>query len=96
MDADFDAAVLGLALPPAVQAALAEAGAQRSDPVRAMAALMRAQSLAPDHPAVLIAFYRHHFYGHRLPLARDVVKQVDAFPAWPLLPDKNRVRNRQA
>lgn len=76
MDADFDAAVLGQGLSPAVEAALAEAGAQRSDPVRAMAALMRAQSLAPDHPAVLIAFYRHHFYGHRLPLARDVARRA--------------------
>jgi hypothetical protein len=76
MDADFDAAVLGLALPPAVEAALAEAGARRSDPVSAMAALMRAQSLAPDHPAVLIAFYRHHFYGHRLPMARDVARRA--------------------
>lgn len=76
MDADFDAAVLGQGLPPGVEAALAEAGAQRSDPVRAMAALMRAQSLAPDHPAVLIAFYRHHFYGHRLLMARDVARRA--------------------
>ena len=76
MDADFDAAVLGQGLPTAVEAALAEAGAQRSDAVRAMAALMRAQSLAPDHPAVLIAFYRHHFYGHRLPLPRDVARRA--------------------
>jgi hypothetical protein len=76
MDADFDTAVLGLAMPPAVEAALAEAGAQRGDPVRAMAALMRAQSLAPEHPAVLIAFYRHHFYGHRLMLARDVARRA--------------------
>lgn len=76
MDADFDTAVLGLALPPAVEAALSEAGALRGDPVRAMAALMRAQSLAPDHPAVLIAFYRHHFYGHRPALARDVARRA--------------------
>lgn len=76
MDADFDAAVLGQALPPALESALAEAGAQRSEPVRAMAALMRAQSLAPDHPAVLIAFYRHHFYGHRLLMARDVARRA--------------------
>ena len=31
MDADFDTAVLGLALPPAVEQALAEAAAQRAD-----------------------------------------------------------------
>lgn len=76
MHADFDCAVLGLALPPALEAALAEAGDQRGDPVRAMAALMRAQWLAPEHPAVLIAFYRHHFYGHRLALARDVARRA--------------------
>lgn len=76
MDAGFDSAVLGRGLPPAVEAALAEAGAQRGDPVRAMAALMRAQSLAPEHPAVLVAFYRHHFYGHRLSAARDVARRA--------------------
>ncbi len=76
MDADFDAAVLGLALPPAVEQALREAGALRGEPAAAMAALMRAQALAPDHPAVLIAFYRHHFYGHRLPLARDIARRA--------------------
>lgn len=75
-DADFDAAVLGQALPPGVEAALAEAGALRGEPVRAMAALMRAQALAPEHPAVLIAFYRHHFYRHRPALARDVARRA--------------------
>ncbi len=72
-DGDFDDAVLGQGLPAAVEAALVEAGACRgSDPERAWAALVSAQSLAPDHPAVLIAFYRHHFYGHRFAAARDV------------------------
>ena len=74
--ADFDTAVLGLVLPPGVEAALAEAGRCRADPVAAMAALMRAQALAPGHPAVLIALYRHHFYGHRLHAARDVARQA--------------------
>ncbi len=74
--ADFDAAVLGLAVPAAVEGALKEAGAQWADPVRAMAALQRADALAPDHPAVLIAFYRHHFYGHRLALARDIARRA--------------------
>ncbi len=77
MDADgFDDAVLGRGLPAAAEAALAEAGALRgSDAAGAMAALMRAQALAPSHPAVLIAFYRHHFYGHRLAAARDVARR---------------------
>jgi hypothetical protein len=37
---------------------------------------MRAQSIAPDHPAVLIALYRHHFYGHRLAPARDIARRA--------------------
>jgi hypothetical protein len=76
MEADFDAAVLGQALPAAVEDALREAGAQRADPARAMAALMRAQALAPDHPALLIALYRHHFFGHRLEQARAVAQRA--------------------
>ena len=73
---DFDDAVLGRGLPALAQAALSEAGACRGDEVRAMAALMRARRLAPDHPAVLIALYRHHFYGHRWSIARDVARQA--------------------
>jgi hypothetical protein len=73
---DFDAAVLGHALPAAVDEALREAGAHRADPPHAMAALMRAQLLAPDHPAVLIALYRHHFFGQRLMQARDVARRA--------------------
>jgi tetratricopeptide (TPR) repeat protein len=69
--ADFDAAVLGHGLPPQAEQALHDAGASRADPPRAMAALMRARALAPDHPAVLIAFYRYYFYGHQLRLARS-------------------------
>lgn len=76
MDADFDAAVLGLALPAELEAALREAGEHRADAPRAMAALMRAQALAPEHPAVLIALYRHHFYGHRLQATRHVARQA--------------------
>ena len=84
MDADFDTAVLGLALPAEVERALKEAGDRRDDPVLAMAALMRAQLLAPQHPAVLIAFYRHHFYGHRLRQARDVARRALAVGAGAL------------
>lgn len=96
--ADFDAAVLGQGLPPRVEAALAEAGACRSDdPARAMGALMRAQQLAPDHPAVLIAFYRHHFYGHRLHAARDIARRALVVGAAALgLPELWRAVPRQA
>ena len=76
MNADFDDAVLGHGLPVEAEAALREAGLHRSDPPRAMALLMRAQSLAPDHPAVLIALYRDHFYGHRLAPARDIARRA--------------------
>lgn len=77
MTDDFDDAVLGHGLPPEAEAALAEAGRLRgAEPALAMAMLMRARSLAPQHPAVLIAFYRHHFYGHRLAAARDVARQA--------------------
>lgn len=72
----FEDAVLGRALPAGVEAALRDAGAERADATRTMAALMRAQALAPDHPAVLIALYRHHFYGHRLAAARDVARRA--------------------
>lgn len=96
-DLDFDAAVLGQQLPAAVEAALKEAGAHRSDAVRAMAALMRAQLMAPDHPAVLIALYRHHFYGHRLSLARDVARRALRAGALALgLPEAWREVPRQA
>lgn len=74
---DFDDAVLGTSIPAEVETALRAAGEHRgSDPTRAMALLMRAQALAPEHPAVLIAFYRHHFYGHRLAAARDVARKA--------------------
>ncbi|CAD5371935.1 Uncharacterized 19.8 kDa protein in nifW 5'region [Rubrivivax sp. A210] len=76
MQADFDDALLGLALPPGCAEALLEASQLRGDAEREMAALMRAQALAPEHPAVLIAFYRSHFYGHRLRPARDLARRA--------------------
>jgi hypothetical protein len=92
---DFDDAVLGFGLPVAAEQALREAGAARGDPTAAMAALMRACSLAPDHPAVLIAFYRHYFYAHRLRLARTVARRslvvaaraLDLPTVWRDVPD---------
>jgi hypothetical protein len=92
---DFDAAVLGHGLPADAEAALLEAGRARGDAPRAMAALMRACSLAPEHPAVLIAFYRHYFYGHRLRLARGVARKalvsgaraLGLPPLWREVPD---------
>lgn len=95
--ADFDTAVLGLGLPAAVEQALREAGAARGDAVAEMAALMRARRLAPEHPAVLIAFYRHHFYGHRPGPARDVARRALVVGARSLgLPPNWREVPRQA
>ena len=74
--ADFNDAVLGGGLPAAAESALAEAGRNRADRVLAMAALMRATALAPDHPAVLIALYRHYFYDHELACARDFARRA--------------------
>ena len=93
---DFDAAVLGQGLPPEAEAALREAGQARGDATRTMAALMRASALAPAHPAVFIAFYRHYFYGHRPRLARAVARRalVSAAqalglpPLWREVPDR--------
>ncbi|PXW94415.1 hypothetical protein C7444_114114 [Sphaerotilus hippei] len=95
--ADFDDAVLGGGLSAETEAALKEAGQLRGvEPALAMAALMRARSLAPDHPAVLIAFYRHHFYGHRLAAARDIARRaltvgalaLDLPTVWRDVPDR--------
>lgn len=97
LDTDaFDTAVLGGGLPAAAEQALAAAGQHRSsNPALAMAQLMKAQALAPEHPAVLIAFYRHHFYGHRLQAARDVARRalvvgaaaLNLPPLWRDVPD---------
>jgi len=94
---DFEDAVLGQGLPPLAEGALKEAGAHRDDGPRAMGALMRAQALAPEHPAVLIALYRHHFYGHRIAPARDVARRALRIGALALgLPEQWRDVPRKA
>lgn len=73
---DFEAAVLGGGLCPQAQDLIARAGACRQNVAQAMALLDQAEALAPAHPAVLIARYRFHFYGHRLHEAREVARQA--------------------
>lgn len=93
---DFADEVLGRGLPPAALQALQEAGARRGDPPMAMAALQRARDLAPEHPAVLIAFYRHYFYDHQLASARSIArralvvgaKALDLPPLWRDVPPR--------
>ncbi len=72
----FDVAVLGGGLTPEVQDLIARAGACRQQVAQASAWLDQAEALAPGHPAVLIARYRFHFYGHRLHEAREVARQA--------------------
>ena len=74
--ADFDSAVLGGALPAEAEQALREASLRRDEAAAEGAALMRALALAPEHPAVLIALYRNHFYAHRLQPARAVARRA--------------------
>lgn len=81
---DFEAAVLGGSLPLLAEQALREASQCRSEPAAELAALMRAQTEAPDHPAVLIALYRYHFYAQRLQPARAVVRRALALTALAL------------
>ncbi len=76
MTADFDAALLGHDLPAAALQALQQAAALRGDADAELAALMQAQALAAEHPAVLIALYRYHFYGHRPRPARAVARRA--------------------
>lgn len=58
-------ALLGGDLPEAAERQLRLAGEAYEQDDRALAHLAQAQILAPDHAAVLIGFYRFHFYkGH--------------------------------
>jgi hypothetical protein len=75
--AAFDEAVLGAGLPADVAGLIAQAGLCRGhDEAMAQSLLEQAQALMPDHPAPLIALYRHHFYGHRLVPARRLAEQA--------------------
>lgn len=69
---DLDMAVLGAGLPPVAESLITRAGQVRADAGQALSLLEIARSLAPDHPACLIALYRFHFYGNRLFDARRV------------------------
>jgi hypothetical protein len=59
-------ALLGRDLPPQAEAELRLAGLAYQSDEKAERHLFRAKALAPDHPAVLIGFYRFYFYKGRL------------------------------
>jgi len=59
-------ALLGRDLPAAAEAELRLAGLAYLSDAEAERHLFRARALAPDHPAVLIGFYRFYFYKNRL------------------------------
>lgn len=78
---DFSDLVLGRALPAGAEALIAHAGANWHHPEVAQASLEAARAMAPDHPATLIALYRFHFYGNRLPQTRVVACDAIALAA---------------
>jgi tetratricopeptide (TPR) repeat protein len=59
-------ALLGRALPPLAEAALRRAGLAYQSDAEAERYLCEAKTQAPEHPAVLIGFYRYYFYKNRL------------------------------
>jgi len=59
-------ALLGRDLPADAEAELRLAGLAYQSDEEAERHLFRARALAPDHPAVLIGFYRFYFYKSRL------------------------------
>jgi tetratricopeptide (TPR) repeat protein len=71
----MDDPLLGGGLPPAAQAHLDKAGLCYHQSDVAETHLLDAARLAPDHAAVLIAFYRFYFYKGRLIDALDVARQ---------------------
>ncbi|MCE1194037.1 MAG: hypothetical protein LWW96_17965 [Acidovorax sp.] len=85
--AAFAASVIGGALPPVVEALIAQAGALRDRPGEALPLLERARVLAPQHPAPVIAVYRFHFYGHALVQARAAGEDALAIARTALGPD---------
>lgn len=85
--AAFAASVIGGALPPGVEALIAQAGALRDRPGEALPLLERARALAPQHPAPVIAVYRFHFYGHALVQARAAGEDALAIARTALGPD---------
>lgn len=67
-------AVLGLGLPAEAERLLREAGRVYSQDEVAEGHLRAARAIAPEHAAVLIAFYRFYFYKGRLAEALEIAR----------------------
>jgi tetratricopeptide (TPR) repeat protein len=70
----FAAALLGHDLPAAAELQLRLAGLAYQNDTDAERHLNQARALAPDHPAVLIGFYRYYFYKNRLEDALTIAR----------------------
>ncbi len=67
-------AVLGAGLPSEAEDHLREAGRAYAQDATAERHLHEARQIAPDHAAVLIAFYRFYFYKGRLHEALEIAR----------------------
>jgi hypothetical protein len=85
--ATFAEGVIGGALSPQVNALITQAGLLRHLPQHALPLLEQARTLAPRHPAPLIALYRFYFYSHQLVEARAVGEDALAIARTVLGPD---------
>jgi len=74
-DALLADAVLGGGLPPEAELRLHQAGLSYHATDVALEHLRQAEALAPEHPAVLIGFYRFYFYKGRLADALTVAER---------------------
>ena len=80
-DALLADAVLGGGLPPEAELRLHQAGLSYHATDIALEHLRQAEALAPEHPAVLIGFYRFYFYKGRLADALTVAERCLALSA---------------
>lgn len=84
---------LGETLPAAAENRLRMAALDYADDAQAERYLHQAAELAPQHPAVMIAFYRYHFFHNRIVQALPYAEQCLGFASRELGldPDWRRV-----
>lgn len=95
-------AVLGAGIPTQAEWHLREAGRAYAEDERAEWHLCEARRIAPDHAAILIAFYRYYFYKGRLDEALEIARTclvkaaVDMGLAPHLIDDWRQVTRKDA